>query len=265
MGLRSRSAAGQLRRRYHVQLTEPSQCARELLAGRADLGLIPIAALTPELRIVPGCTIASLARVRSIQLIVKQPLALQASPERRRRHRLTQLRRLRRDPLPALPPHAAQRSSRRGRVPRHARRGRRRPAHRRPRPARPRSSAPRSKAQAGPCPGTTSPSFGASTPACPGSPPSGPSVPKPCRHAARQQLTDDLTALPRPRPQPHRRPRPRVDAADRTPTRDHPHLPDPEHPLPPRHELPAGHPDLPRTCRGRRHPRATPRSSVTSL
>jgi chorismate dehydratase len=38
---------------------------------RADLGLIPIASLTPELAIVPGCTIAALDRVRSIQLIVK--------------------------------------------------------------------------------------------------------------------------------------------------------------------------------------------------
>jgi chorismate dehydratase len=63
--------------RYELHLTEPSQCARELLEGRADLGLIPIAALTPELRIVPGCTIASLDKVRSIQLIVKAPLALE--------------------------------------------------------------------------------------------------------------------------------------------------------------------------------------------
>ena len=63
--------------RYVLHLTEPSQCARELLEGRADLGLIPIAALTPELRIVPGCTIASLDKVRSIQLIVKAPLTLE--------------------------------------------------------------------------------------------------------------------------------------------------------------------------------------------
>ena len=62
--------------RYDLHLTEPSQCARELLEGRADLGLIPIAALTAELRIVPGCTIASLDKVRSIQLIVKAPLTL---------------------------------------------------------------------------------------------------------------------------------------------------------------------------------------------
>ncbi len=62
--------------RYQLHLTAPSACARELLSGEADFGLIPVAALTEELRIVPGCTIASLACVRSIQLIVKAPLAL---------------------------------------------------------------------------------------------------------------------------------------------------------------------------------------------
>jgi len=63
--------------RYVLHLTDPSHCARELLEGRADLGLIPIAALTSDLRIVPGCTIASLDQVRSIQLIVKAPLTLE--------------------------------------------------------------------------------------------------------------------------------------------------------------------------------------------
>ena len=57
--------------RYSLYLTAPADCARQLLEGRADLGLIPVAALTPELLVVPGCTIASLDRVRSIQLIVK--------------------------------------------------------------------------------------------------------------------------------------------------------------------------------------------------
>jgi chorismate dehydratase len=60
-----------LAQRYSIHYTQPSLCADELLAGRADLGLIPIASLTPALAIVPGCTIASLDRVRSIQLIVK--------------------------------------------------------------------------------------------------------------------------------------------------------------------------------------------------
>jgi chorismate dehydratase len=61
----------QLAQRYQLHYTQPSLCADDLLANRADLGLIPIASLTPDLAIVPGCTIASLDRVRSIQLIVK--------------------------------------------------------------------------------------------------------------------------------------------------------------------------------------------------
>jgi len=67
----------ELATRYRLHYTFPALCADELLAGRADLGLIPIASLTPELAIVPGCTIASLDRVRSIQLIVKAPHTLE--------------------------------------------------------------------------------------------------------------------------------------------------------------------------------------------
>jgi chorismate dehydratase len=66
-----------LAERYTLHYTKPALCADELLAGRADLGLIPIASLTPDLAIVPGCTIASLDRVRSIQLIVKQKRSLE--------------------------------------------------------------------------------------------------------------------------------------------------------------------------------------------
>jgi len=67
---------GSLTDRYELHYTQPAQCAAELLAGRADLGLIPVAALTPDLAIVPDCTIASLDEVRSIQLICKQSFAL---------------------------------------------------------------------------------------------------------------------------------------------------------------------------------------------
>ncbi len=63
--------AGPLAQRYQLHYTLPSRCAEELLAARADLGLIPIASLTPDLAIVPGCTISSLDHVRSIQLIIK--------------------------------------------------------------------------------------------------------------------------------------------------------------------------------------------------
>jgi chorismate dehydratase len=68
--------AAELAQRYTLHYTQPSLCADELLSARADLGLIPIASLTPDLAIVPGCTIASLNEVRSIQLIVKHPHTL---------------------------------------------------------------------------------------------------------------------------------------------------------------------------------------------
>jgi chorismate dehydratase len=69
--------AAELAERYSLHSTLPSRCADELLSGRADLGLIPIASLTPELAIVPGCTIASLGEVRSIQLIIKKKDGMQ--------------------------------------------------------------------------------------------------------------------------------------------------------------------------------------------
>lgn len=65
-----------LAERYDIHYTLPSNCAHELAEGEADLGLIPIAALAtiPDLLIVPGCTIASLRRVRSIQIVSRVPL-----------------------------------------------------------------------------------------------------------------------------------------------------------------------------------------------
>jgi chorismate dehydratase len=65
-----------LREHYALHFTSPAACAAELQTGSADLGLIPIAALTPELAIVPGCAIASLNEVRSILLLVKNPARL---------------------------------------------------------------------------------------------------------------------------------------------------------------------------------------------
>lgn len=64
-------ADAELRTRYDIHYTLPSRCAAELHAGEADLGLIPVAELTPELRVVPGCTIASQHEVRSILLLVR--------------------------------------------------------------------------------------------------------------------------------------------------------------------------------------------------
>ena len=56
-----------------MHYTTPAQCAAELHSGQADLGLIPIAELTSDLRVVPGCVIASLGEVRSILLLVRNP------------------------------------------------------------------------------------------------------------------------------------------------------------------------------------------------
>src|ERR1700679_2617442 len=65
--------------KYQIARMSPSECAARLADGTADIGLIPIAALatTPGLRILPGCTIASKGRVRSLLLVPRasQPLA----------------------------------------------------------------------------------------------------------------------------------------------------------------------------------------------
>jgi chorismate dehydratase len=65
--------------RYQIDRMSPSECAVRLATGQADIGLVPIAALatTPGLRILPGCTIASKGRVRSLLLVrrASQPLA----------------------------------------------------------------------------------------------------------------------------------------------------------------------------------------------
>jgi chorismate dehydratase len=68
-----------LSQRYRIDRMSPSECAARLASGQADIGLVPIAALaaTPALRILPGCTIASKDRVRSLLLVRRagQPLA----------------------------------------------------------------------------------------------------------------------------------------------------------------------------------------------
>ena len=68
-----------LAKRYLIDRMTPAECAERLADGRADIGLIPIASLAtiPGLRILPGCTIASKGRVRSLLLVHRagQPLA----------------------------------------------------------------------------------------------------------------------------------------------------------------------------------------------
>jgi chorismate dehydratase len=67
-----------LAKRYRIDRMSPAECAARLASGQADIGLVPIAELatSPELRILPGCTIASKGRVRSLLLVhrARQPL-----------------------------------------------------------------------------------------------------------------------------------------------------------------------------------------------
>jgi chorismate dehydratase len=70
--------AAALALRYQIDRMSPSECAARLASRQADIGLVPIAALatTPGLQILPGCTIASKGRVRSLLLVrrASQPL-----------------------------------------------------------------------------------------------------------------------------------------------------------------------------------------------
>jgi chorismate dehydratase len=61
----------QLAARYQIDWMLPSECADRLASHTADIGLVPIASLAtnPGLRILPGCTIASKGRVRSLLLV----------------------------------------------------------------------------------------------------------------------------------------------------------------------------------------------------
>ena len=61
---------------FDIAYTVPSQCAAELAAGSADVGIIPAAAYAsiPGLAILPGVAIASQSPVRSILLVCKVPL-----------------------------------------------------------------------------------------------------------------------------------------------------------------------------------------------
>lgn len=62
--------------KFDISYTVPSQCAQQLKAGTADIGIIPAAAYAtvPDLRILPGVAIASRQAVRSILLVSKVSL-----------------------------------------------------------------------------------------------------------------------------------------------------------------------------------------------
>lgn len=70
--------ADKLAQRYRIDRMTPAECATQLATGAADIGLVPIAALatSPELHILPGCTIASKGQVRSLLLVHRAGQAL---------------------------------------------------------------------------------------------------------------------------------------------------------------------------------------------
>ncbi|MGA9981542.1 MAG: menaquinone biosynthesis protein, partial [Candidatus Sulfotelmatobacter sp.] len=61
---------------FDISYTLPSNCARALEAGTADIGIIPAAAYAqiPGLQVLPGVAIASRRAVRSILLVSKVPI-----------------------------------------------------------------------------------------------------------------------------------------------------------------------------------------------
>jgi chorismate dehydratase len=63
--------AAALANRYEIESMMPAQCAERLASGASDLGLVPVTAfaLSKDLRMVPGCAIASKGDIRSLLLI----------------------------------------------------------------------------------------------------------------------------------------------------------------------------------------------------
>jgi chorismate dehydratase len=65
-----------LGREFDIISTVPSECAEMLRTGAADIGIVPVVALSyiPDLRIIPNVAIASKGSVRSILLVSRAPL-----------------------------------------------------------------------------------------------------------------------------------------------------------------------------------------------
>ena len=61
---------------FDVHFSLPSECADELRAGGADIGLVPVVALArqPDLMVIPGCSISCRGPVRSILLFSRKPI-----------------------------------------------------------------------------------------------------------------------------------------------------------------------------------------------
>lgn len=66
----------EIRENFEIEYTVPSLCAQALRDGVADIGIIPVitTATIPELVVLPNIAIASLNKVRSIQLVSRKPM-----------------------------------------------------------------------------------------------------------------------------------------------------------------------------------------------
>lgn len=74
----------ELLERYRLVPSTPSECARRIIAGTADIGLVPVAAYAamPGTSIIPRCAIASLDHVQSILLVIRNRDTAQADSVR---------------------------------------------------------------------------------------------------------------------------------------------------------------------------------------
>jgi chorismate dehydratase len=65
--------------RYDIESMMPAQCAERLANGTADLGLVPITAFarSQDLRMLPGCAIASKGAIRSLLLVFRAATGLE--------------------------------------------------------------------------------------------------------------------------------------------------------------------------------------------
>ena len=61
---------------FDVHFSLPAQCADELRAGQADIGIVPSIALArqPDLVVIPGCSVSCQGPVRSILFISRKPI-----------------------------------------------------------------------------------------------------------------------------------------------------------------------------------------------
>ena len=67
---------GEERNVFDLDFSPPSRCADLLLRGEVDIGLIPAIEYQriPDLRIVPGLSVASKHKVKSVLLLSKVPV-----------------------------------------------------------------------------------------------------------------------------------------------------------------------------------------------